>query len=90
MKHTLVLILAFLVVVVLSAQTPTEETREEALLKQLSQAQARAAQCEKEGPQWLQLQQAAQTSAQQYIKSLNDRHMTLDKDGKVVPLPEAK
>jgi hypothetical protein len=74
------------------AQQPTK-TREEQLLEQvatlqlqLAQTTDRWAKCEANGPQSAQFQQAGQTTAQALMKSLADRHLTLDKDGKVVPL----
>jgi hypothetical protein len=75
------------------AQQP-EKTREEQLLEQvatlqlqLAQTTDRWAKCEANGPQSAQLQQAGQTTAQALMKSLADRNLTLDKDGKLVPLP---
>lgn len=78
------------------AQAP-EKTREEQFLEQvatlqlqLAQATDRWAKCEANGPASLQLQQAGQATAKALLDSLASRKLTLDKDGKVVPLPEAK
>ena len=86
-----VLIITFALSWGLLAQT--EKTREEALLEQvatlqlqLAQTTDRWAKCEANGPQSAQLQQAGQATAQALMKSLADRKLTLDKDGKVVPL----
>ncbi len=96
MKNTLAIILAFLTFVVLTAQAP-EKTREEALLEQvatlqlqLAQQTANWARCEANGPQSVQLQQQGQATAKALMDSLAARKLTLDKDGKVVPLVEAK
>lgn len=81
----------------ISAQQPEKKTREEALLEQvatlqlqLAQQTANWARCEANGPQSVQLQQQGQATAKTLMDSLAARKLTLDKDGKVVPLPEAK
>ena len=78
------------------AQTP-EKTREEALLEQvatlqlqLAQQTANWARCEATGPQSVQLQQQSQGTAKLLYDSLAARKLTLDKDGKVVPMPAEK
>lgn len=77
----------------LAGEEPAK-TREEQLLEQTATLQMQLAQalaawhaCEASGPAAVQLQREGQETAQTVLKSLATRGLTLDKDGRLVPLP---
>lgn len=97
MKQMFAFIVALVMALVGLMAQSLEETREEVLLKQLAAVQRNFAQtlenyarCESSGSQAEQLRRAAAENEAAAAKSLAARKLTLDKDGKVVPLPEAK
>lgn len=83
------------VILLVGAAQEAQKTREETLLEQVAMLQLQLAQvgdawhkCEANGPQAAQLQQAGQATVKALVQSLAARKLTLDKDGKVVPLAE--